>query len=168
MAMEQKRKTTGQIYLDLAAKDHVDTYEAGEINNERMKKYHQEIIDGIEKTKKVIDGDFFVEIQFKREVLTPNVFQYKIFTRRTCPFPFYDQWVYRYRSNKDELELLWAMVDAISAHRYKEDPIHVADDEKECRNISLSFFDGTLTNIQADHNSELYRKGLDDKRRKSF
>lgn len=163
----EKRKSTGEIYVDLMSKEVPDVYEAQEINDERQKKYASFVLSAVQEGKKTLpyNNDFIIEVQFKKEALTPNVDQFKIFARRTCPLPHFDQTVYRYHRATDSLELLWSLPDAVSCMNYRAYPLDIASDETECRDTALSYFDGTLMNKQADVNSELFRKEVDDTRR---
>lgn len=155
--MEQKRKTVGQIYLDMASKE-PEYYEAEEIRREVHKKYESAILECVTQGKKAYGTDFFIEVQEKKERLMPNVNQRKIIGRRTCPLPFYDQTVYRYHFDKEEIEFLWVVPTKDTCIDYKANMLQTPTDEKELLYQVLSFYDGTLLEKQAELNSELYRK----------
>ncbi len=156
--MKQKRKTTGEFYLEEYYKEVPEVFDAEELSREMQKKYIKNIHDCIDKGKKAFDGDFFIEVQTKKERLTPNVIQRIIFGRRTCPYPFYDQTVYHYHSSADDLEFLWVVPDKMSCIEYKENMLLIPADGKELLYQIIDFFDGTLIEKQAKINSALYRK----------
>lgn len=164
--MKQKRKTVGQIYLDAASKE-PEYYETEEIRREVHKKYESAILECIEQGKKAYASDFFIEVQEKKERLTPNVNQRKIIGRRTCPLPFYDQTVYRYHFDKEKLEFLWVVPTKDTCLDYRANALQTPTDEKELLYQVLSFYDGTFLEKQAEQNSELYRKELNGTRKYS-
>lgn len=65
----------------------------------------------VERGKKMYDKDFYIVVLFKKERLLKNVVRQYFFPRKTCPFPDYDQVVYKYSKNPENLEFLWVVPD---------------------------------------------------------
>lgn len=56
-------------------------------------------------------GDFFIEGLTKKEKLLENVLRNYFIPRYSCPTPSYDQTLYRYNSQADEIEFIWCVPD---------------------------------------------------------
>ena len=102
------RPTVGQIYLDTLKKDE-RPLEAEELRQEMHKNYADHIAAAIAGGLKSFDGDFFIQVETKKERLMPNTIRNYFVTRQTCPTPWYDQTVYKYHRQHGTIEFIWVI-----------------------------------------------------------
>jgi hypothetical protein len=157
---EEKRKTVGQIYLDVMNKKD-DPQEAEELRREMQKDYEKNIYECVERGLKEFEDDFFVHVETKKERLTPNVIRNYFIPRRSCPMPFYDQTLYRYHKNDGRVEFIWVIPSKDTCINYRDHALEVDTEEKELLQYILDFYDGTLQRLSDSLNEELYgRKSI--------
>jgi len=139
---KNSNKTAGQLSQELAQS--TDKHEVNDIIPEEFKditkKLENIVLDGV----KTYIGNFFVVIESKRERLMPNVVRNYIFHRLSCPTPHYDQTVYAYNRQKDEIECLWSIPEKHTVQAIVENPIEYYSRAPEMTQIALDFNDGTL------------------------
>ena len=103
---KERTETVGSIALDLQKKDThaIDVREQGAA---MTAPYIDELLKTLTQAKQEVpDDNFFIVVLTKRERLLINVVRNYFFYRRTCPTPNYDQAVYQYVKEDDELKLL--------------------------------------------------------------
>ena len=83
-----------------------------------------------------------------------NVLRGYFFARRSCPTPDYDQAVYRYRKDGDELEFLWVVPSADSVNLMKNNVESVPTEQYALLGFVLKFVDGTLLDFAKQQNKE--------------
>lgn len=145
MANKQERKTVGEYYLDAVASN--ETYETEELRREMQKGYEKQIMECLDRGFKQYDSDFFIHVETKKERLTPNVIRNYFIPRKSCPFPFYDQVVYKYHRKDQNLEFIWVIPSKDTCIYYRNNVLSIDPEEKDLLNFVLDFYDGTLQKL---------------------
>jgi len=158
--MEEKRETVGKIASELAQKtpDSIDPIEIAKTIAPEQE-YIDNLIECVETHKKDYQGDFFVVVLLKKEKVLENVLRSYFFARGTCPTPNYDQSVFKYNHEKEQIEYIWTIPDRETCHVLMENPLQVADAEKESLKFVIDFADGTLYKLCRKLNGEDDPKG---------
>ena len=139
----QTRDTVGKISTDLLAKT---PYSNDPIEIERAlhKDYVKEVTACIETNKNQLVGDFFVVVLTKKESLMENVLRHYFFARSSCPTPDYDQTVYHYHADIENIEFLWVIPSKDACITFMEQSSSIAPEEWGLLYFVLKFADGTL------------------------
>ena len=148
-----KRETIGKISGDLSQKS-PESRNPIEIQREMQKEYINELKACVTENKRKIQGDFFVIVITKNEKLMPNVFRNYFFGRKSCPTPDYDQSVFMYRREDDELHYIWTIPSRDASHHLKDNALVVAPEERELLRYIMEFSDGTLYKLSKKLNGE--------------
>ena len=158
--MTEQRKTVGAASLEAAQKS-VDTRDPIELQRSMQENYINELIECVNKHRKDYTSNFFIVVITKREKLMRNVLRNYFFPRTSCPTPDYDQAVYRYNSEVDDIEYIWCIPDRETCLTLKENALQVTAEERELLQHIMEFSDGTLyrkakkLNKEADDSSLL-------------
>jgi hypothetical protein len=163
MEKKQDRKTVGEIYLDAVDKN--EHYEAEELRREMQKDWEKSVLECCDRGKKLFSDDFFIHVETKKERLTPNVIRNYFIPRLTCPQPFYDQTVYRYNRENDDIEFIWVIPSKDTCINYRENALLVDPEEKDLLNFILDFYDGNLHRVCIELNVNLTEEDSYDGRR---
>lgn len=153
MVEKKKRKTVGQVSMELARKT-PDTRDPIELEREIHKGYEQQISDCVEDCKKMFIGNFYVVVETKKERLLPNVIRNFIFGRTTCPTPSYDQTVYKYYRGPDRIDFLWVVPSKDTCQLLRDNALIVVEAERQLLNYVLDFYDNTLLRLAKRLNGE--------------
>lgn len=141
--IEERTQTVGKIATDLQQQD-THAIEVREQGQEMTSSYLDELLKVLAEGKQKQQGDFFIVVLTKREKLLVNVIRNYFFYRHTCPTPDYDQAVYHYVKNDDELALLWVLPNRDYAMEIKDNALTLDREYKEILGYVLDFADGTL------------------------
>lgn len=150
----ERRETVGKISRDLLLKNEVVTHSAEEQMREQLTDYEKNVIECIEKHKKIFTDDFYVIVETKKEKLMSNVIRSFFFGRLSCPTPNYDQTVYKYDRLLDKLELIWVIPDRISSKYMAENVSKIPPEKYSLLSYVLKFADGTLFKLSKELNGE--------------
>lgn len=148
-----KRTTVGTVASQLLQKE-TSIVDPIEQMQESLTEYDQNIYDCVNRCKKDIDGDFFIVIITKKEPLMPNVLRNYFMGRRTCPTPDYDQTVYRFNREKDEVEFLWVIPSKHTCLFLIANRLEVPLEQHSLLKFVLDFEDGTLFKLAQKINQE--------------
>lgn len=152
-------QTVGKRYVDLKAKvqDQATIPEFIQaIGNDFMPK----LLAMVEKDKQKADNDFFIEACISMHPLMPDVPQFFMISRHTCPTPFPDQAVFHYKKKQDELEFLWMVPSLDQCEYYIHNWNKLRPDEYEAAKDVLAYRDGTLLLRAKKLNGEIYDDAL--------
>ncbi len=150
---EPQRQTVGKISSDLLQKRH-NAVDPIAVQREALKEYIPKLNACVDDGKKKYAGDFFVVCLTKAERTMENVFTNVFFHRHTCPTSEYDQSVYMYVAQSDDIKYLWTVPckDAcIYLRRHKD---VVVPEERASLLFVLAFYDGTLDALAKKMNGE--------------
>lgn len=148
-----ERDTIGKISGDLSQKA-PESRSPIEIQRAMQSEYLEELKKCVTEHKPLIQGDFFIIVITKNERLMTNVFRNYFFARKTCPTPDYDQSVFVYRRQDDELHYIWTIPSQDASHHLKDNALLVAPEERELLRFVMEFADGTLYKLAKKLNGE--------------
>lgn len=139
-----KKETAGKIATDLMYKSDIPDHSVHEQMQEMLEGYEKNVIECIERGKKLFPQDFFIVAETKREKALKNIIRQYFIPRLSCPTPCYDNTVYKYHAKDEHLEFLWVLPDK-EAHKYlRENALTVPSEYKELLKYVLDDADGTL------------------------
>lgn len=172
-----KRQTVGKIASDLQQKV-PDTLNPREIQQATEKEYLDNLAWCVDHAKKRVlcdenkgctqeckkkesfDSDFFIECITKKEPKLENVLRNYFIPRNSCPTPFFDQTVYKYNAQADQIEFLWVVPDKETAEIFKENKEKIVPEERCLLEQVMKYYDGTLFQLAKKFNGEtVYRGG---------
>lgn len=153
MKQKKAKPTVGEVASKLLEKT-PDTCDPIEIQREVHKEYLDNLIDCVQKNRKHFTKDFFVVVLTKNERLLPNVFRNYFFARVSCPTPEYDQSVFKFSADTEEIIFLWTIPSKDACEYLQENAILVAPEERDLLRCVLSFSDGTLYQLAKKLNRE--------------
>jgi len=112
--------------------------------------------DTIEKAKKHIDGDIFVEVIIKADRRFPDLYKNIVCARPTCPSPEYERIAYHYHRNSGEKELLWIIPTLSRCLQYKRQcHLDIMSDDRLIADFVLEYENGNLDKLENKINSSL-------------
>jgi len=152
--MTNKREKLGKISSDLILKT-PDSLDPIEIEKTLHKDYENNVFECINSSKKAFTGDFYVVVITKKERLMQNVIRHYFFSRASCPTPDYDQTVYKFNSENQEIELLWTIPSRDASFYLKDHSAEVVPSEWGLLDFVLKFADGTLFKMAKKLNNEM-------------
>lgn len=153
---KKKKKTLGESALELFKNPDVLDHSPTEQSWEMLKDFDNQMYEAIEEGKKKFDGDFFVVYLIKKEFNINNAMHTYFVTRQTCPTPNYDQSVYKFHRNDEEIEYIWTLPDKKT---YEMILNHAQEMDKEFESlIKFVFADdaGLLLQLCKSLNGEIY------------
>lgn len=152
----RRKDTVGKLSWDLLVKDTqpVD-FSPEEQMREQLEDWDKNIYYTVEEGKKVYQGDFFIVVETKKEPKMHNVLRNYFFFRQTCPTPTYDNTVYKYNYDDDNIEFLWVLPSKPIYQMIKDNFLKLTPDHKELIQFVLDDSDGTLLKICKKLNGEL-------------
>ncbi len=147
------RDTIGKIATELQTKT-PESRDPIELQREMQKDYIHELCEAVVRGKKEWTTDFFVVVITKNEKLLTNVFRNYFFPRITCPTPDYDQTVFHYNKDTEDIHYLWTIPSRDASFHLKDNALKVVNEEKDLLNFVLQFDDGTLYKLCKKLNGE--------------
>ena len=148
-----KRDTVGKISSDLSQKT-PESRDPIEIQREMTKDYIDNLVECVEIHRKKCNISFYVVVITKNEKLMPNVFRNYFAARESCPTPDYDQSVYRFNKDAEQLEYLWTLPAKDVIYHLKDNALLVHSEERELLNFCMEFLDGRLDKLAKQLNGE--------------
>ena len=151
--MKQEREKLGAISMRLLEKE-THSVSPLELEREIHKEYEKNIYEAVETGRKKYEGDFYIVVVTRKEVLMPNVLRHQYMTRLTCPTPGYDQAVYKFFKNDERIDFLWVVPDKHTCFWMQDCPLEVLPNEYPLFEQVLKFTDGTLFRMAKQLNGE--------------
>jgi len=152
--IKKKKNTVGSFSRELQLKDDYNDHSSAEQAQAQSEKYEPQIIECLEKHKKIFPNDFYVIVITKKERLMKNVIRHYFFGRISCPTPDYDQVVYKYNKKDDKLEFIWVIPDKETCKFMTNNPHQVDISQWELLSWVLKFADGSLFKVAKKLNGE--------------
>lgn len=149
-----KKKTVGQVALEEMQKTPDPDASIIDYQREAQKEYIQNLEECVKKHVKLIDGDFFVVVDTKREKILENVLRNYFYARKTCPTPNYDQSVFKYHVDSGDLEYIWTVPSKDTCLHLLDNALNLDLEEKELLTMVQAFADGTLMSMCKTFNNE--------------
>jgi hypothetical protein len=170
-----KKKTLGAIASELQTKT-PDTLDPIEIQRATQQEYLDNLIwcvkhaqkkldcsniDGHDacKNRPAMDGDFFIAALLKKEKLLENVLRNYFVPTLACPTPHFDQTVFKYNAEKEDVEFLWVVPDQETCEIFRENKDKIVPEERGLLKFVLDYYDGTLFNKAKKLNGESHFAG---------
>ena len=150
----KKRETVGASSLRLS-KASPDKHTAIDQMREQLTDYDYNIHLCIKEHKKIFDDDFYVVVITKKERLMKNVLRGYFTARLSCPTPDYDQAVYKYTRDGDDLEFLWVVPCRDSVVAMSSNVSKVPTNQYALLDSVLKFTDGRLLRMAKKMNGEM-------------
>ena len=101
-----------------------------------------------------MDGDFYIACLLKKEKLLQNVLRNYFVPTLACPTPHFDQTVYKFNANKEDLQFLWVVPDQETCEVFLENKEKIVPEEQALLKYVLEYYDGTLFNMAKKLNGE--------------
>jgi hypothetical protein len=150
---KEDRETVGKIATDLMQKTPEDV-PVVDLGKDMLQDYMENLWLCVDRGKKGLGTDFFVVVLQKKERLLQNVVRNQFLYRLSCPTPTYNQSVFRYLFEDDQLEYFWSLPDKESCFMLRNNALMVSPEEHQMLQFVLEFFDGTLDNLAQTSNGE--------------
>lgn len=147
------RETVGKISQDLSLKA-PETRSPIEQMRESLTDYDKNIWECVERGKKDMQGDFFIEVITKQEPLMPNVIRNYFSFRHSCPTPNYDQAVYKFTLKNDQIFFLWVIPSRGICHLLLDNRLSVPPEEYGLLEFVMRFESGDLFKLCKKLNNE--------------
>lgn len=106
-----------------------------------------------------MDGDFYIVGLLKKEKLLDNVLRNYFIPTLACPTPHYDQTLYKYRADRDDIEFVWTIPDKETCETFRENKEQIVPQERSLLKFVLEYYDGTLFNLAKKLNGESHFAG---------
>ncbi len=151
----QKRDTVGKISWDLLAKADFLDHSAEEQMKEQLDTFEVEMLKAVDRGKQTFPDGFYVVVETKKEPKMKNVLRNYFIIRNSCPTPQYDNAVYRYHTQSEQLEFLWVLPSRQVYNMLKEHALEIPLEERQLLQFVLEDGDGTLLKKCKKLNGEL-------------
>lgn len=152
--MTQKREKLGKLAVEAMNKP-LETTDAREQGAEMTKPYLGELYKAVQEYKaKNPDKDFFIAVLTKREKLLPNVIRNYFIARSTCPTPDYDQAVWHYKKEFDDVGFIWCIPSKPFCEYLLTDGYTLEPEYFELLQTVYDFRDGKLMEKAIEFNNE--------------
>lgn len=157
--VSSKRKTVGQASQEVFEKSILSphTHSVEEQSREQLSDYEKNVLECAENYRKDHPStDFFVVVitKIEKAFVARNVIRNYFLARRSCPLPNYDETVFLYTHEDENIRLLWALPNRDACMHIKENPLSMKPEEKQLVQFVLDFSDGTLGAIAKKLNNE--------------
>lgn len=154
---DEKKKTVGAVALELQSKE-APTRDPIELQREMQKEYIDNLLECVTKNKSIYDKDFYVSVLTKKETLLENVLRNYFLATKACPTPTYDQAVYKYRRESEDVLFMWVIPSKQTCEHFRDnalDVIKYGGDEKQLLQFVLLFYDNKLDELAKKENGEI-------------
>ena len=113
-------------------------------------------IDGHDacKDRPAMDGSFYIAALIKKEKLLENVLRNYFIPTIACPTPHFDQTVYRYNHEKEDIEFLWVVPDQETCEIFRENKNIIVPAERGLLQFVLDYYNGNLFKLAKKLNGE--------------
>lgn len=149
-----KKDTVGKISTDLKKKSSLNTHNAEDQMRENLTDYDNNMYECIGYHKKLYNSDFYIVVETKKERLLDNVMRNYFIGRQSCPTPFYDQAVYKYTLQDDDVTFLWVVPSKDTCEYMLENLHDIEPIEWELLNYVLQYQKGDLLRLSKKLNNE--------------
>lgn len=148
-----QKETVGKQASELLTKA-PDSQDPIEIERAMQEDYLKNLIECVETHRKIFPKSFFVVILTKNEKLLPNVFRNYFSARLSCPTPNYDQSVYRYNHEEEQIEYVWTIPAREVCYYLLNNKHLVVKEEQQLLQFVVDFSEGKLYELAQSYNEE--------------
>lgn len=149
------RETVGKISRDLLINADKPISPI-EYEREMHKDYEKNVWECATRCSKEFpaNSNFYVIVTTKKEKLMENVIRNYFFGRQSCPTPEFDQTVYKYRREDEDLEFMWVLPSKDTCELFYVNAVSIVEEEKELRDHIINFYNGDLLRLSKRLNKE--------------
>lgn len=148
-----QRKTVGAHSSELLAKPDGPT-NPQEYQRASQKDYIETLLDTAVQARKKWEGDFFITVVTKKERLMKNVLRNYFMARHSCPTPDYDQTVYKFRAEDEEIVFLWTIPAQDICYDLLRNALQIPPEERDLLYNIIRFKEGELMKLAQIENKE--------------
>ena len=149
-----KKETVGKQLQDHLQKKH-DRMSVVELTRQIQGDHVNILIDVINKSKQVWNGDFYISLLPKLEKsLAYKAIRSYFKADYACPSPHYDQSVFKYHAQDENLEFIWTVPDKDTVEYYIHFANEVVPEERELLGFCIAFKNGLLNDVCNQLNGE--------------
>lgn len=169
-------KTVGAIASELLSKSDTHNLNPQEVQKAQEKEYLDNLVWAVKHAQKKVDcyhleghdkckdrmpleKSFFIAAILKKEKLLENVLRNYFIPTQVCPTPTYDQTVYRYNHEKEDIEYIWTVPDRETCLTFKENVTKIVPEERALLANILDFYSGALYRKAKEFNGEKMQVG---------
>lgn len=151
---EAKKETFGKVASELLKKQ-PEERSVVELTRSMNEGYYDNLIKCVSDHRSQFPGNFFVTVITKNEKLFSNTFRHYYFPRHTCPTPDYDQSVFMYHRQDEEIRYIWTIPSQDACYHLIDNALFVHPEERDLLNFVFQFKNGELFRIAQHLNGEL-------------
>jgi hypothetical protein len=132
-----------------------------EVANAQLQEYMPSLIKAVDRGCEEYPTTFYVKVL--TEYVDPKdtelrQHRFSFYTQKLCPYPDYDQSVFRYNRDKEQVEFVWSIPDEETARHLIANREKVVDEEKELLNFVIAFGIGKLRELCEKWNAAAEQK----------
>ena len=119
--------------------------EVHELAEEGYEGYEQMVIKAVENGKKEFDsGNFFIDVIWRKKKSERGGIRKDALWLKNIPTPHFNQTVYLYHRDIDDVEVLWSLPDQDTCTAYYHNRNHVPPSDYPILTQVMNYFDGTI------------------------
>lgn len=150
--MEKKRKKAGELVAEHGKK--YEHHTAREISEAAEKDYIKALYEAVERGKKAFTGNFYIDVEAKRELALDKTVRNLWFIKLAAPTPKYDQTVYHYDADSEQITLLWVIPNKAYCQWLLANYKTVPADMRELLSHVIAYAKGDLLKLAQHLNGE--------------
>ena len=143
MGKQCTKRTVGSVALELQQKE-PESSDPIEIQRATEKEYIKNIGICISDNMHRYAGDFYIIVLTKNEKLLYNTFRNYFIARSSCPTPDYDQTVFMFQRESQDILYLWTIPDRETCLLYSNNTHKIVPEEYPLLEQILRFKNGDL------------------------
>lgn len=166
-----KRPTLGSIVYDIAQKKE-ENLSVIEVQRELQKDCPNELVNCVLHAQKKIEcfdtcdkdyckgreaftGSFYIEmIPIDVPLMLNKAYRFKYIPKKACPTPNYDQYLFYYNDQSEQIEFIWSVPDRGTCYHLLENAHLVVAEEKQLLENVQAYSNGLLFQIMKERNKE--------------
>jgi hypothetical protein len=153
------KKTVGAHSLELSQKA-PESRDPIEIQREAQKDYVANLEETVKRGLLTMKHDFYIVVTLKKEHLMQNVLRNYFAERSSCPTPDYDQTVFKYHYDSQDLKYMWTIPDKETCEVFLANAVKIVPEERELLGYILDFANGSLMRLARKENGEDLVSGI--------
>lgn len=156
-----ERPTVGTI-LNEAKKKPVEKINAIELQRHLNpdEDYIRNLEICVKNNQHAFQGDFYVHVETKKDRILEKAIRNYFQAKKDCPTPSYDQSIFRYNSQTQQLEWIWTIPSKDTCELLYFNAAFVVPEEKQLLSLVMKFYDGSLYRLMKKLNNERYDSNI--------
>lgn len=150
-------QTVGEASMALSERDH-GTHTIHDQAKESCKNIDKNFFEILEKHIALYDKDFFIIKFSRRDKLMWNVVDNRYNCHKDCPFPSFNQTVWRYYAATGEIEELWVLPSEFDCIEMEYNKDLTTPDEWPLLEYVIKFWNGSLKKLALQESASLNLK----------